>query len=145
MIEYLESLSTRAYYILYGTQQNLFQRLGRFFSFDWPKAAKALGTETIAAALIMLLGAIVGYVLVQSNPEWYFSFMPEGLSGGRSPASSTEQLRDTLYHDGDEDGLAVFATFLFSHNSRVAIFAFARVFAFCIPAAIRLLYTGWIL
>ncbi len=145
VIEYLESLSTRAYYILYGTQQNLFQRMGRFFSRDWPRAAKTLGMETLIAGLIMLLGAVVGFVLVQSNPDWYFSFMPEGLAGGRSPASSTEQLRDTLYHDGDEDGLAAFATFLFSHNSRVAILAFALGFAFCIPTAILLLYNGCIL
>lgn len=145
VIAYLESLSARAYYILYGTQVNLWRRLARFFSFDWPKSAKDLRTETLVSALIMLLGAVVGYVLVQSNPEWYFSFIPESLAGDRSPASSTEDLRDTLYHDGDSDGLGIFATFLFSHNSRVAIFAFALGFAFCIPTALLMLYNGCVL
>lgn len=145
VVAYLESLSARAYYILYGTQVNLWRRLARFFSFDWAKSAKDLRSETLASALIMLLGAIIGYVLVQSNPEWYFSFIPESLAGDRSPASSTEDLRSTLYHDGESDGLGTFATFLFSHNSRVAIFAFALGFAFCIPTALLMLYNGCIL
>ncbi len=142
VIAYLESLSARAYYILYGTQANLFERLNQFFRQDWPAAAKALGLETLIAALITLLGVVVGYVLVTSNPEWYFTFMPDSLAGGRSPASSTEALKATLYNSGDTDSLATFATFLFSHNSKVAIFAFALGFAFCIPTAILLLYNG---
>ena len=145
VISYLESLSARAYYILYGAQVSLWRRLSRFFSYDWAKSAKDLRSETLVSALIMLLGAVVGYVLVQSNPEWYFSFIPESLAGERSPASSTEDLRQTLYHDGESDGLATFATFLFSHNSRVAIFAFALGFAFCIPTALLMLYNGCIL
>lgn len=145
VIAYLESLSARAYYILYGTQVSLPKRLGRFFAHDWPEAAKTLRMETLISALIMLLGGVVGFVLVQSNPEWYFSFMPEGLGANRSPASSTEALRATLYDGGDSDNLATFATFLFSHNSRVAILAFALGFAFCIPTAILMLYNGCVL
>ena len=39
----------------------------------------------------------------------------------------------------------MFASYLFSHNSKVAMFAFALGFAFCIPTAILLLYNGFIL
>lgn len=142
VIAYLESLSARAYYILYGAQVSLPRRLSHFFRRDWPQAARALAWETIISGLILLLGAVVGYVLVSSNPEWYFSFIPDSLAGGRTPASSTEDLRATLYDSADGDSLATFATFLFSHNSRVAIFAFALGFAFCIPTAILILYNG---
>ncbi|MGJ8562727.1 MAG: stage II sporulation protein M [Alphaproteobacteria bacterium] len=142
VIAYLESLSARAYYILYGAQVSLPRRLSHFFRRDWPSAASALKGETLISALIMLLGAVVAYFLVSSNPEWYFSFIPEQLAGGRSPASSTEALRETLYDSADTDSLATFATTLFSHNSRVAILAFALGFAFCIPTAILMLYNG---
>ena len=67
------------------------------------------------------------------------------MASGRTPTASAETLRDTLYHDGDANGLGVFATFLFSHNSKVAMFCFALGFAFCIPTAFLLLYNGFIL
>jgi len=146
VIGYLESLSARAYYIIYGTQVSLGKRLANFFKTDWPKAAKLMWRETFASFLIMLLGAIVAYVLVNSNPDWYYAFVPEGLAGDRGPTASTDALRQTLYDGGgDDDSLAAFATFLFSHNSRVAIFAFALGFAFCIPTAILMLYNGCVL
>lgn len=145
VVAYLESLSARAYYILYGTQVSLGKRLAGFFRRDWPEAAKSLRMETVVSFLVMALGVVVGYVLVSANPDWYFSFIPEGLAGDRTPASSTEDLRSTLYDSSDTDNLAIFATFLFSHNSRVSILAFALGFAFCIPTAILMLYNGCIL
>jgi len=145
VIAYLQALSTRAYYALYGSQVNLGKRMGMFFARDWPAAAKALSKETLIAGFITLLGAFVAFLLVQSDPEWYFTFISDEMAGVRNPASSTEALRDTLYSNPDSDGLSSFATMLFSHNSRVAIFAFALGFAFGIPTAILLLYNGCVL
>lgn len=145
VVAYLESLSTRAYYILYGSQVSLGKRLVGFFRRDWPDAAKSLRMETLVSFLIMLLGVIAAYVLVSNNPDWYFSFVPESLAGDRTPTSSTEDLRATLYDSTDTDSLAIFATQLFSHNSRVCIFAFALGFAFCIPTAILMMYNGCVL
>jgi len=145
VIVYLESLSARAYYILYGSQISLGKRIAKFFSRDWPLAAKALWKETAISAALTLIAAIVAFILVKNNPDWFYNFMPDSMAQGRTPAASEETLRETLYHDGDESGLGIFATFLFSHNSRVAMFAFALGFAFCIPTAILLMYNGFIL
>lgn len=145
VIAYLQSLSTRAYYALYGSQVSLPKRMGLFFSRDWPAAAKALSCETLLAAFITFLGAFVAFMLVRSNPEWFYTFISDDFAGVRNPASSTEALRETLYSDPDSDGLSSFATMLFSHNSRVAIFAFALGALFGIPTAILLLYNGCIL
>ena len=49
-------------------------------------------------------------------------------------------MRGTLY-DGAE-ALSAFATFLFTHNTRVAIFAFALGFAFGVPTALLIVYNG---
>jgi len=145
VITYLESLSARAYYILYGSQVSLGKRISSFFLRDWPMAAKALWKETAISAALTLLAAVLAFILVKNNPDWFYTFMPDSMAQGRTPAASAETLRDTLYHDGDESGLAIFASYLFSHNSKVAMFAFALGFAFCIPTAILLLYNGFIL
>ena len=145
VITYLESLSARAYYILYGSQVSLGKRISSFFLRDWPLAAKALWKETAISAALTLLAAVLAFILVKNNPDWFYTFMPDSMAQGRTPAASAETLRDTLYHDGDESGLGIFASYLFSHNSKVAMFAFALGFAFCIPTAILLLYNGFIL
>jgi uncharacterized membrane protein SpoIIM required for sporulation len=93
----------------------------------------------------MLLGGIVGFMLVTNNPDWFFSFVPEDLAGSRGPTSSEKELRETLYDGSMSDGLLEFATFLFSHNSRVSILAFALGFAFGVPTAFLILYNGCIL
>lgn len=145
VIIYLESLSSRAYYILYGSQVDLSKRIATFFLRDWPLAAKTLWKETAISTALTLLAAILAFILVKSNPDWFYMFMPDSMAQGRTPAASAETLRETLYHDGDESGLGIFASYLFSHNSKVAIFAFALGFAFCIPTAFLLLYNGFIL
>jgi len=145
VIIYLESLSARAYYILYGSQVSLGKRIASFFLRDWPLAAKTLWKETAISAALTLLAAILAYFLVSNNPDWFYTFMPESLADGRTPSASAESLRETLYHDGDSSGLGLFASYLFSHNSKVAMFCFALGFAFCIPTVILLMYNGFIL
>ncbi len=145
VIAYLESLSLRTYYIIYGTHKRIRDRLGYFFKVAWPQAVQSMKRETLISACITLLGIIVAYGLCRTNPDWFFSFVPESLADGRNPAASAESLRDTLYHDGGNTGLGVFATYLFGHNSRIAILAFALGFAFGIPTILLLLYNGLML
>ncbi len=142
VIIYLESLTTRAYFAIYGNQTRMGTRIRRFFRIGWPKAVQDITRETFASALVFFLGALLAFIMVRTNMDWYFSFIPESLMGGRTPASTTAELRDTLYHDGDESGLTMFASFLFSHNSRIAILAFALGFAFAIPSVALMLYNG---
>ena len=142
VIAYLESLSTRAYFAIYGNQTRIFTRISYFFRIGWPRAVQNSSRETIASVLIFFLGALLAFVMVRTNMDWYFSFIPETLMDTRTPASTVAELRDTLYHDGDESGLSVFASFLFSHNARIAILAFALGFAFAIPSVALILYNG---
>ena len=144
LTDYLEALCTRAYFAVYGNRERLSERLAHFFREGWPRATRAMWRETVAAAAFTLLGALAAYLLVGSDPDWYYSLVGE-MAQGRTPASSTESLRDGLYHDGDADGLGVFAAFLLSNNARVAILAFALGFAFCVPTVALLIYNGAIL
>lgn len=140
LVTYLESLCSRAYFFVYGVRTSASKRLRDFFKADWPAAVRGLWRETLASLLLTLIGAITGYLLVRGDPSWFGSFVPEGLAGNRDFGASTEQLRATLYDSSDF--LSTFATYLFTHNSQVAILAFALGFAFGIPTILLLLYNG---
>ncbi|WP_337186793.1 stage II sporulation protein M [Phenylobacterium sp.] len=141
---YLESLCTRAYFFVYGARTRLPERLARFFRHDWPNAVRALWRETLASFAISGIAALVAFLLVNGDPDWFHSFVNPGLAGGRDPSASTEFLRETLYdHDASMgDGLAVFAAFLFTHNAQVALFAFALGFLLCAPTAALMVLNG---
>ncbi|CAN5333662.1 stage II sporulation protein M [soil metagenome] len=144
LVEYLESLCSRAYFFVYGPRSTLLERVSRFFSNDLPNAVASLWRETLASFLLFTLGAVVAYILVARDPDWFYAFMGHGASQGRDPTASTEFLRSTLYDRvSDKDPLSFFATFLFTHNAQIAILAFALGFAFCLPTALLLVSNGF--
>ena len=65
VIAYLESLSTRAYYAIYGSQIGLGKRIVNFFRRDWPQAMQTLWKDTIASFSTLALGAFVAFFLMQ--------------------------------------------------------------------------------
>ena len=142
VVDYLEDLCTRAYFFVYGPRSRLLDRLTGFFATAWPDAVKALWRETLWSAALMLAGLAAGWILVAQDPDWYYAFVGQGLAGGRDPAATTEFLRKTLYDDGGRKGLSVLATFLFTHNAQIALFAFALGFAFCVPTAFLMISNG---
>lgn len=142
LIEYLESMSARAYFFVYGSRATLRGRLAGFFAADWAREVRSLWRETLVSAAMMVLGALVAAWLVSHDPEWFYAFVPSGMAGGRDPGASTETLRATLAGVSDAGGLSTFATFLFTHNAQVALLAFALGFAFCLPSALLVLYNG---
>ena len=144
LIVYLERLSTRAYFQIYGVQTSVWRQLGHFFARGWPEAVQSLWRETLVCVLLTLASAVVAYLLVRSDPTWFYGIIPEGLADGRDPSASAESLRRTLYERHD-DMLATFATYLFTHNSQIAIFAFALGFAFAVPTILLILYNGLML
>lgn len=146
LIGYLESLSTRAYFAVYGARTTVIERLARFFARDWPDAVRALWAETLVSTAITVLGAVAAYLLMRQSPEWFESFVGEGLAAGRGPSASYKELYDSLHHVHDgANGLTVFSTFLFTHNAQIALFAFALGFACCLPTAFLMIYNGLML
>ena len=146
LIAYLEQLCTRAYFQIYGVSQSFWKQAAAFFRTGWPDAVRAIWPETLVSVALMALGALLGFVLVTSDPAWFYGMIPETLAGGRTPEATTDFLRGTLYNDGSGEGmLATFATYLFTHNTQVSIFAFALGFAFGVPTALLITYNGLML
>jgi uncharacterized membrane protein SpoIIM required for sporulation len=144
LVAYLEQLCARAYFQLYGVSDSAWRNLGRFFTRGWPTAVAALWCETLVMAFLTVAGAVAAYMLVRADPTWFASLVPPGMAGGRDPSASVAALRATLYQSKD-DGLGVFASFLFGHNAQIAIFAFALGFAFVVPTALLIFYNGLML
>jgi uncharacterized membrane protein SpoIIM required for sporulation len=145
LLDYLESLCARAYFLVYGARPSLRARVARFFAHDWPAAARALWRETALSAGLMALGVAVAAWLYAVDSDWFFAFVPKGLAGGRDPSASTQTLRAILYMKGGGGGLETFAAFLFTHNAQISILAFALGFAFGVPTALLIISNGCVM
>lgn len=144
LVAYLEQLSTRAYFQIYGVPTSAWTQIARFFARDWPRAVQALWRETLAALLLTVAGAVAAYLLVRGDPSWFYGIVPEGLASGRDPSAGAASLARTIYEREDKL-LGTFAAYLFTHNAQIAIFSFALGFAFAIPTALLILYNGLML
>lgn len=142
LIAYLESLAARAYFFVYGARSTPLEQLSAFFARDWPRGVRAIWLETLIALAVMLLGAGVAWVLVASDPDWFYAFVNPALAGERDPTASAAALRATLYNDEGAEGLSFFSTALFTHNASVALTAFALGFALGVPTLVLLLMNG---
>lgn len=142
LVGYLENLSARAYFFVYGARATPLEMLSAFFSRDWPAGVRAMWRETLASLAITLLGVGVAWWLISANSEWFYAFVDPSLASGRDPTATAASLRATLYHDEGSDGLSFFATMLFTHNAQIALGAFALGFALGVPTIILLLMNG---
>lgn len=146
LVAYLEALCTRAYFQIYGVPTSFWTQLKDFFARGWPQAVQALWRETLASFLLTVIAAVAAFLIVRHDPSLFYAIIPDSLANGRDPSASAQALRDTLYNSKhQEDGLAVFATALFTHNAQIAIFAFALGFAFAIPTVLLIAYNGLML
>ena len=145
MTAYLESLSTRAYFVLYGCRDPLWRQIGGFFTHGWPTAVRGIVGETLLIAALFFACALAGYFLVAGDPAWFNALVPAEMAGGRDMNATAQYLRSTLYDAPDQGGLEVFATYLFTHNAQISILAFALGFAFAIPTFFLIASNGVLL
>src|SRR5215468_26592 len=144
VVEYLESLASRSFFLVYGARTNLWEAIIDFFAWRLPAAVRRLKIPFAIALFAILAGILAGYVLTAENADWYYSFVGEDLASGRTSTASTEYLRKGLFDETSEDAnaLSFFATFLFTHNAQIGMMCFALGFAFGLPTIILLVQNG---
>lgn len=148
LLAYLESLSSRAYLMVYGVRANFWGSIVEFFRFRLPRAVRGIWPAVMLSLLALSAGAIAGYGLTISNSDWFYSFVDPALASGRTPMASTESLREVLFEGAethDVEDLSVFSTFLFTHNARIGMMCFALGFALGLPTLFLLIQTGLML
>ncbi len=143
LVDYLEGLATRGYFLLYGVRESRFRRMVGFFVHGWPAAVRSLWKETLLMALLLALGAVTAWWLVASDPVW-FERLIGPMAQGRTPGAGAEALRETIYglKEDERTGLHIFATYLFTNNSQVSILAYALGFAFGVPTMMLIFSNG---
>ncbi len=139
-LAYLESLTQRAWYLVYGPRVTLLGWLRQFLGGGWSAAVRSIGTDVLIALAVMCAGTLVGWLLVSSDPEWYHSLVPSQFADARVPGASREVLLGTIFGHTGKDPMGAFAAYLFSNNAQVSILAFALGFAFGLPTLMLLVH-----
>ena len=139
-LAYLEGLTQRAWFLVYGPRVGLGGWLRRFFGGGWGEAVRGIGFDLAIALAVMVAGAIVGWLLVASDPAWFSALVPGDGNDPRVPGASRAVLRGTLYGSQGDNGLGLFAASLFNNNAQVSILAFALGFAFAVPSLLLLVH-----
>jgi uncharacterized membrane protein SpoIIM required for sporulation len=137
-LAYLDGLVQRAWFLVYGPRTGFAAWLRRFLGGGLSAAVRSIWFDILVAFAVMAAGVAVGWMLVASDPAWYYSLVPGQFTDERVPGASHEVLRKTLFGHKDEEALSVFAAYLFSNNAQVSILAFALGFAFGIPSLLLL-------
>ena len=139
-LRYLESLVQRAWFQVYGPRKGLFAWLREFLFGGWSRAIQAMWLDVCIALFVMVSGAVVGWLLVAQDKEWFYRIVGERMAAGRVPGASRETLARSLEVKSDAGGLSQFAAYLFSNNAGVCILSFALGFAFGIPSLLLLVH-----
>jgi uncharacterized membrane protein SpoIIM required for sporulation len=144
LLDYLHALVGRAYLCVYGVKQPVRRAVAEFFTVRFPGAFRRYLPFVAAAVLLLALGTLAGYRLTRADPERFYSFVGDRMAEGRTPASSTAELRAILYKgpEGDSSMLGAFAAFLFTHNAKIGILSFALGFAAGAPVIFLLFQNG---
>ena len=147
LLTYLDALCARAYLVVYAPQESLRGLFARLMSHGIPQAVRRSGPALLIGFIAMILGALLGAVLYDMDKSWFYTFVPGSLADGRTPEASPDYLRSTLFDggQGSRDDLGSFASFLFSHNTQVAILIFALGVFFTLPSFVLTFYNGLLL
>src|SRR3954467_15527826 len=118
LLDYLTALVGRAYVAVYGAKRRVGEAVADFFLARFPGAVRQCFAFVLAAYAILGLGVLTGYRMTLADPEHFYSLVDEGMAEGRSPTTTTDDLRKILY-GGSDAPLGYFATSLFTHNAEI--------------------------
>jgi len=142
LLIYLEALSARAYVIVYAARRGLWAMAWDFIAREYPREVRRHWRELAVAVGLLALGVACGFAMTMDAPERYYTFVSDGMAGGRTPTSTCEELAAPLFDTAPAVELAPFASYLFSHNAGIGIMAFGLGFAAGVPTALLIFTNG---
>ncbi len=146
LVEYLNGLTAAAHTVIYlPPRETFFMRIARFAAEGFPRAVARNWRQHALSALLLITGAVVGFIMASSDPATALALWP--ASDPRQPGSTPEQLLSYLRHGRDETSgeKFLFASFLFQHNLKVAILSMATGVLAAAPTVLLILLNGMIL
>ncbi|MBX5482216.1 MAG: stage II sporulation protein M [Myxococcaceae bacterium] len=137
--EYLNDLVGRAYALTYPGKKPRAQDVWRFLGTGFPALFRAEWRVFVASALLTFGGAAFGYLGMMFDPAAAYYLVPaEHLKLDPVERAKEEAKNETA----SADQQAAFASFLFTHNIQVAIFAFALGVSAGVGTALALFANG---
>jgi uncharacterized membrane protein SpoIIM required for sporulation len=145
LLVYLESLSTRAFLVVYGPRSLPLRGIVNYLTRGLPAAVRRARVHFLISLLATIIGVAAGFLLVMSDESWFASLVPSGLAGDRGPDSTADELRQEEIFapfPGAVQAFAFMANFLFSHNTIIGIVTFSLGIAAGVPTILLLVYQG---
>ena len=145
LLLYLENLSLRAFFVVYGPRSALLAGCTQFLRTEFPAAVRGARLHLLLAAVAMAVGVGVGFALTVRDEAWFSTLVPAPLAGGRGPESTRATLlAQEIFAPwpGFAMALGIMANFLFSHNTVVGILMFSFGLAAGVPTILLLAYQG---
>jgi uncharacterized membrane protein SpoIIM required for sporulation len=144
LLRYLESLTSRSFFCVYGVKRHPREAARDFLVRRFPEIVRSFRWQLAVAALAFWAGVLTAFVLTRRDSDLYYSFVAEEVAQGRTPTTSTAELRAALYESETtaSAALAYFSSFLFSHNAQIGITAFVLGFLGGVPAFVVLFVNG---
>ena len=145
LLNYLEALAVRSFLVVYGPRVRQLPGIIDFLTQGLPKAVRHVGWHILLASLATLGGVLAGFLLVHGDESWFAALVPGDLAGERGPDSTAAELRsEELFapYPGVIQAFALFANFLFDHNTLVGILIFSLGVAGGVPTILLLIYQG---
>lgn len=145
LLERLNRLVAQAHSFIYAPpRENPLARVGRFYAVGFARAVARTWPFHFASFLLFAAGALIAYFGALNDDLTAYAL----LSGDvRVPGASVEQLENVL-RSGRERSAAEkfhFASFLFSHNTKVGFTAFALGVLGGVPTVFLMLINGGLL
>jgi uncharacterized membrane protein SpoIIM required for sporulation len=134
LLEYLNRLVARAHaYVYGGTATTGLARVVRFYAQTFPAEFRRSFNWILLCVALTVATAVIGYVLVRTNPANAYAVLPESLV----PPEIKKSLHDSNFAF-DPERSPLMSSAIITNNIKVAIFAFAG----CVTLGV---FTLWIL
>ncbi|MCL2713417.1 MAG: stage II sporulation protein M [Alphaproteobacteria bacterium] len=146
LLRYLENLALRGYLAVYGPRVGVLESLGAFLRQGFPRAVRNARWHMLAATMMIVVGVVAGYMLVDGNEDW-FDTLAGGMGQGRGPSSTAADLRAVLFAppEGFTESFVAFGNYLFNHNARIGIMAFGLGLFLGLPSLLLMAEQGLLL
>ena len=149
VLEYLEGLVGRAYaHLAPPSRFRPFRAWARVVRRGFPEAVRAEAFLVALAAAVMLAGAAVGFLGTVISPAAAEAILPPQHLTERPSERVARLERDAWGGRERIDSTqkhALFSSFLFTHNVRVSVLAFALGLTFGVGTLVLLFYNGTVL
>jgi uncharacterized membrane protein SpoIIM required for sporulation len=145
--EYLEGIVTKGYLAIYCAKPAMENPIATFFLQAFPQTVRKYFLFHLAAFLCIFIGLLAGYWAIGQNPAYYFTFVDRGVAQDRTPYSSKEALAKVLRSGREKDSnyRTLFASQLFTHNTKVGFLCFTLGIVLGLPTLYLLVYNGGML